>query len=120
MSQILDVLNEMRTRKLGMYVGSTSLTRLGLFLLGYEHAVCRLMPDNPDRFLADFREWIYQRFNTKDNIGWEEIILRECSDEQAAVKRFWELLDEYLGQQQRTVSAVPVGDACAPARPSKR
>src|SRR5205823_4569527 len=100
------------------FIGSTSLTKLGLFLLGYEHAVYRLMPDKPDRFLTDFREWIYRRFKTRDNISWEGVILRECADEQAAVERFWELLDEYLQQRPTPgTAAVPVSEAHGAAPP---
>lgn len=117
MSPILDVLNEMRRRKLGMYIGSTSLTRLKFFLLGYEHAVCRLQPHQPDRFLADFRKWIYQRYNTKENVGWEELILRESSDEYAAVERFWELLDEFI-QQRQPVGAGSASPAVAVPEPA--
>jgi hypothetical protein len=119
MSPILDVLIEMRSRNLGMYVGSTSLTKLGFFLLGYEHAVYRLRPGEPDKFLGGFRDWIYQRFHTTENISWEEVILRHSSSEADAVERFWNLLDEYVAVRHRAVPAATIGGSCAPARPSR-
>jgi hypothetical protein len=96
MSHILAFLNEKRTRRLGMYVGATSLSKFADFLRGYEHAVYRLLPAEADPFLGEFRDWIYQRFQTNENINWEAVILRHSADEADAVKRFWELLDEFV------------------------
>lgn len=119
MSQMLALLNEVRSHRLAMYIGTVSLGKFADFLRGYEHAVYRLMPLEKDVFLAEFSDWIYRRFQMTENISWERLILKHSADEADAVNRFWEFLDEFLEQQQRTVSAVPVGDACAPARPGK-
>src|SRR5205807_2355953 len=100
MSYILELLSEIRTRSLAIYVGETSLTRLADFLRGYEHAVYRLRPGEPDSLLAEFREWIYRRFKNTENITWEALIVRHSVNEAEAVKRFWLLLDEYLLQKQ--------------------
>ncbi len=117
MSEMLALLNEMRTRRLAMYVGTTSLTRLADFLRGYAHALYRLRPHEKDTFLSEFRDWIYQRFQTTENISWEDLVLRHSANEEDAVKRFWELLDEFVQQRgvqdaaSATATAIPAGCA---------
>ena len=103
MSPMLCLLNEMRGR-LGMFLGSTSLTKLAFFLRGYEHALSR-GDGTTDHFLADFRDWIQQRF-ADNSRSWEEIILAQAKDEQAAVQLFWQLLDEYLERKKGTRSTA--------------
>jgi hypothetical protein len=92
MSDVLTLLKEMRGR-LGMYLGSTSLSRLAAFLRGYEHA--EKLAGKEDAFLGEFRDWILQRFHTTQH-AWEDAILHHSADEQDAVNRFWSLLDEYV------------------------
>jgi hypothetical protein len=99
MSQMLALLNEMRNRPLAIYVGTTSLSRLADFLGGYAHAIYRLLPREKDTFLSEFRDWIYRRFQTNENISWEALILRHSADEEDAVRRFWVLLDDYLQER---------------------
>jgi hypothetical protein len=93
---ILPLLKEMRGR-LGKFLGRTSLPLLAAFLRGYDYAAEKLAGREPDPFLTHFRDWIQQRFQTT-RYSWEEIILRDSADEAEAVKRFWELLDEFLGE----------------------
>ena len=114
MSHMLAFLNEKRTRRLGMFVGASSLSKFADFLRGYEHAVYRLLPDEPDPFLGEFRDWICKRFQTNENIKWETVILRHSLDEEDAVKRFWELLDEFV--QRR--GGQDASSTTAPAHPS--
>jgi hypothetical protein len=94
MPAMLSLLNDMRGR-LGMFLGSTSLTKLAAFLRGYEHALLSHGMETSDHFLADFRDWVQQRFADTSR-SWEDIILSRAKDEQAAVQLFWQLLDEYL------------------------
>ena len=96
MSHILPLLNEMRGR-LGMYLGTTSITKLAAFLRGYDCAAEKLGARGGDPFLPDFRDWIHRRYETTSQ-SWEETILSRSKDEADAVRRFWELLDEYLGE----------------------
>jgi len=97
MPAMLSLLNEMRGR-LGMFLGSTSLTKFASFLRGYEHALRSRGLDTSDHFLAEFRDWIQQRFGDRSR-SWEDVILSQSKDEQAAVQTFWELLDEYVQRQ---------------------
>jgi hypothetical protein len=118
MSHLLALLNDIRAHRVALYVGETSLSKLADFLRGCEYAIDRLLPHEQDHFLADFRGWIYQRFGTTENVSWEKIILRHSPDETEAVKRFWELLDEYLRQRKKpegpsAKAAVPAPDGPA-------
>jgi hypothetical protein len=94
MSPILVLLDEMRGR-LGMFLGSTSLTKLAAFLRGFEYA---LYGEKSDRFLAEFRDWVLRRFQDTSR-SWEEAIICRSNDEHEAVRLFWELLDEYRNEQ---------------------
>jgi hypothetical protein len=93
MVDTLALLKEMRGR-LGMYVGSTSLTKLAAFLRGYDYAAEKLCGRKSDPLLAGFRDWIHQRFQDSSR-SWEDTILASSTDEADAVRRFWEMLDEY-------------------------
>ena len=105
MTQILSLLNEMRGR-LGMYVGESSLTKLAAFLRGFDHAIHQIRPEEDDRFLEQFRDWIHHRFQTTRH-SWEDTIMLQSKNEADAVKRFWELFDEYV--KKREESAVTNG-----------
>lgn len=98
MSPMLAVLDELRkSRSIAMYVGRISLSKLADFLRGYEHAITKL-GHGEDRFLADFHDWLFERFSTRENRSWEGLILDRSKDELEAVQRFWELLDEFLAR----------------------
>src|SRR5450432_1484624 len=93
MSNFQVLLGKMRGR-LGMYTGSTSITKLAAFLRGYDLALCER--GERDDLLEQFRNWIQHRFKTT-TVSWEGLILRDsANDEEAAVSRFYNLLDEYL------------------------
>jgi hypothetical protein len=95
LSHVLDLLKDMRARHLGMFIGTPSLAKLADFLRGYDHAVNQLLPTEADSLLADFRDWVHRRFRTT-KLSWEEVIRRHSASDDAAVARFWELLDEFL------------------------
>src|SRR6266852_17677 len=90
--------------RLGMYIGTPSLTRLAAFLRGYEHALQTHGISAADAFLPDFRDWIHKRFGSSQR-SWEETIVLHSTHEADAMKRFWELLDEYL--EDHKVSSPP-------------
>lgn len=99
MSPMLSLLKEMRGR-LGMYLGVSSLVRLAAFLRGYDLALHNFDSGTPDNFLPVFRDWIHQRFQSSQR-SWEETILLHSADEADALKRFWQLLDEFVQESQR-------------------
>lgn len=100
MNGLLPLLTEMRGR-LGMYLGVSSIVRLAAFLRGYEMAMERFGSGTAGSFLPAFRDWIHQRFQSCQH-SWEDTILLHSADEADAVKRFWELLDEFCIEQQKT------------------
>src|SRR5437867_3560592 len=95
MSHLLSLLDEMRHRRLAMYLGTTSVTKLAAFLRGYDYALEKHGFEKADPFLAEFRDWIHRRFQMTSQ-SWEDVILSRSADEADAVRRFWELLDEFL------------------------
>jgi hypothetical protein len=109
MSPVLSLLNEMRGR-LGMYVGSSSITLLAAFLRGYDYAVYKIGGGTFDPFLPEFREWVYQHFQS-NQYTWEETILLHSENETDAVKLFWELLDEFVKEHPQTAATTEPPDA---------
>jgi hypothetical protein len=107
---MIPLLNKMRSLP-GMYLGTPSLLRLSMFLQGYELAAAQLANRDPDPFLSDFRDWIHERYRST-TVPWEELILRESSDEADALQRFWRLFDEFVARRPK-ISPV---DGAAVAR----
>ncbi len=103
MSPMLSLLKEMRGR-LGMYLGVSSIIRLAAFLRGYELAAERFGGGH-DPLLSAFRDWIQQRYQSSQR-SWEETILLHSADEADAVKRFWQLLDEFLQERSQDTAVV--------------
>jgi hypothetical protein len=83
-----------------MYLDDPSIIRLAAFLRGYDLAAEKLGGRTPDPFEPAFRNWIYQRFQSSQ-LTWEETILLHCVNEADAMRRFWELLDEFLAERPR-------------------
>jgi hypothetical protein len=108
MSQVLSLLKEMRGR-LGMYLGVPSLVRLAAFLRGYDLAVEKVGRGAADVFLPAFRDWIHLRFQSSQR-SWEETILLHSANEADALKRFWELLDEFLQQHPQEAATIGTVD----------
>ncbi len=95
MSHVLELLQEMRRRNTGMFIGKPSIIRLRAFLDGYDLAAERLGGKAPDSILPDFCDWIHQRAVSTQH-GWEEWILQNSADDADALEKFWKLLDEFL------------------------
>ncbi len=91
MSHISALLHEMRGR-LGMYLGTTSITKLAAYLRGYDDALERLGAS--EEFLTAFGDWVQNRYSTT-KLSWEDAILAQCGNgEVEAIAKFWELVDE--------------------------
>jgi hypothetical protein len=84
--------------RLGMYLGTTSITKLAAFLRGYDYALEQSGGAGRDPLLEEFRDWIHRHFQTTRQ-SWEETILLHSADEADAVRRFWVLLDEFLAER---------------------
>lgn len=94
MSHMMTLLGAIRRRP-GMYLGKPSISRLGAYLDGYEHAAQEFGGEEPDEILPAFRDWIHERAGSTQ-YSWEETILQESTDDADAQERFWKLLDEFL------------------------
>lgn len=94
MSPVLAFLKELRPRPIGMYIGEKSITKLAMYLYGYEQAVENLTGIRDD-FLFHFREWLEIRLQDRVH-GLENSIFLKSKDEADAVDHFWRLLDEFL------------------------
>jgi hypothetical protein len=103
MSQVVDLLNEMRGR-LGMYVGTTSMTKFAAFLRGYDYALYKQGVDELNTFFGGFQDWVRNRFHDPAHT-WDNIILAHSNDETEAMERFWNLLDEYLQEHNGSPQA---------------
>lgn len=103
MSHILSLLKEMRGR-LGMFIGTPSLSRMAAFLRGYDLAMQK-SGFGADPFLPSFRDWVHKRLHTT-SLSWEDAILEKSPGEADAIKRFWGFLEEYLQEldQERCAS----------------
>ena len=110
MSHILSLLQEMRRRRTGMFIGKPSIIRLAAYLRGYEHAAQALGGEDPDSILRDFCDWIHERAGSTQ-YSWEETILQESKDDADAQERFWKLLDEFLALRGTVFGADAIGEA---------
>lgn len=91
----LDLLREIRKRP-GMYLGVESITRLDAFLGGYVYANFENGKIKRDDWIHGFQTFVDARYKNKLTIGWCDVILRREKDEAKAFRRFFQLLDEYL------------------------
>src|SRR5262249_50294148 len=95
--------------RLGVFLGGSSNIRFASFLRGYELALEKLTGTR-DPFLPNFRDWIHQRFQSSQH-RWEDTIRRHSADEADAVKRFWELLDEFVKEHPEVMAPAEPADA---------
>ncbi|KYC35143.1 hypothetical protein WA1_08225 [Scytonema hofmannii PCC 7110] len=86
----------------GMYLGTSSITRLEMILRGYTLArrEVGLAPTEQEREFEGFQPWLQQRYGIKSNQSWAKIILFNSMDEREALERFFELFEEYLNRNK--------------------
>jgi hypothetical protein len=86
----------------GMYLGTNSITNLDMVLRGYSLARrdIGLAPTEQERDFVGFQSWIQEKYGFKSNQSWAKIILFESMDEQEALKKFFELFEEYSKQNK--------------------
>ncbi|MFM7440026.1 MAG: hypothetical protein ACKO2V_15765, partial [Snowella sp.] len=84
--------------KPGLYLGSSSLSDLFIFLVGYKTARKELgIESTPaeNKFYQEFHQFIETKYNLKTANSWAKIIMLYCSDERQGFERFFQLLDEF-------------------------
>lgn len=87
-----------------MYIGSSSLKNLAMFLQGFTHAAYKV--GVRDHTLSHFQEWVEKRFDIHVSRGWWEIIEFHSGDGAEALNSFWKLFDEYLEQSSGTADRL--------------
>jgi hypothetical protein len=97
MLDLYDLLGKIKKRS-SLYLGKQSLSHLHVFLDGYTFARRQLgipLTEEEKKF-EDFQEWIEIRFNQADTQSWSRIILFYSEDESDALKRFFDLFEEFV------------------------
>lgn len=83
----------------GMYFGKPSITRLNIFIHGYNFA--HVEEGKARRIdLDEFQGFIEAIYSEKCSIGWADIILEDCGDEEEAFWKFYELYGEFERRQE--------------------
>lgn len=101
MLDLYDLLGKIKQRS-SLYLGNRSLSHLHVFLDGYTFARRQIgipITEQETKF-EEFQEWIENRFNQADTQSWSRIILFYAEDEADALKRFFDLFEEFLKSEQ--------------------
>lgn len=90
-----------------LYLGENSLTGLWHFLRGYRMAEGDHGIDDVIHLPTDIFDWVAYRLHYYDSTsGWRQMILGRVPDERAALKRFWELLDDHRARKPHVVATI--------------
>lgn len=99
MGSILDALASVRKHP-GLVLGRKSIHALDAFLAGFAFARKEDKSAGDYEFLADFNDWVRDRFGVKSNQGWARIIAFYSADENEELPLFWRLFDEFRESRQ--------------------
>lgn len=101
--RLLELIREKPT----LYLGENSLTGLWHFLRGYRMAEGDHGIDDVIQMPPDFLDWVAYRLHFYDSTsGWLRMILDRVPDERAALKRFFELLDDHRAREPHVVATI--------------
>jgi hypothetical protein len=110
MGPILDLIESIRKQP-GLMIGRKSISTLEAFLAGFAFARKDDKAAGDYEFLADFNDWVHERFGVQSTQGWARIIAFYSADENDELPLFWRLLDEYresrLAKQTRAAVKRP-------------
>lgn len=86
----------------GMYLGTSSITRLDMLLRGYSFARREVgVPSTePEREFEGFQSWVEEKYGINSGQSWSKIILFYSVDEHEALQKFFELFEEYLNMNK--------------------
>lgn len=96
-----EILKGMKKRP-GIYLGSSSITRLNMVLRGANLArrEVGVPPTEPERKFEGFQLWVQEKYGINSGQSWSKIILFYSVDEYEALQKFFELLEEYLNRNK--------------------
>ncbi|WP_298914235.1 hypothetical protein [uncultured Nostoc sp.] len=100
-----DIYNEILSglkKRPGMYLGSSSITKLDMVLRGYSLArkEVGVPPTEPEREFEEFQSWVQEKYGINSGQSWSKIILFYSVDEYEALEKFFELFEEYLNKNK--------------------
>jgi hypothetical protein len=97
MTKFYELLDRIQ-KKPGIYIDSSSISNLFMFLCGYQHARDLLeMPVTvQEEEFAEFQPWLQKRFAVNTSASWAKIILFYSTDESHAFDTFFDLLAEFI------------------------
>ncbi|MGB1249874.1 MAG: hypothetical protein ACPG8W_04525, partial [Candidatus Promineifilaceae bacterium] len=100
MDTFLDLLRGIQKRP-AMYIGSTSIHDLQMFLEGYLFSRHQLGIEKTktEKQFENFQKWVEEKYSIKASRSWSHIIMFFSSTPQDSFKRFYQLLDEFLEQE---------------------
>ena len=101
MELIYKMFEQLRTVP-GMYLGKKSISRLYVFITGYVYAQFEFNDRYQTSFFDEFTSFVRKNHNNSGSKSWITLILEAASgDEEKAVDIFYELLDEFLIEQNQ-------------------
>ncbi|AFY41198.1 hypothetical protein [Nostoc sp. PCC 7107] len=82
----------------GMFLGSSSITKLDMVLRGASLArrEAGVAPTKSEKSFEGFQSWIQEKYGIKTGQSWAKIILFYSIDEYEALQKFFELYEEYI------------------------
>ncbi len=94
-----ELIRKIRKRP-ALYLGKPSIDHLQVFLDGYTFARRELgVPlSQEEEYFEKFQEWIESKYNLPDTQSWMKIILFYSADERDALERFFNLFEEFIGE----------------------
>ena len=97
MNALFNLLEKIKTQP-SLYLGTTSISSLRMFILGYRFSRSELGIANTQAesdFYKNFQPWLQNHLSIHTVNAWDKIILLTCIDEKAAFDYFFQLLDEF-------------------------
>jgi hypothetical protein len=93
-------------KKCGMYIGQPSIIRFAAFLLGYFYAFDVQNIEHEEyteagKRLYNFNKWLAIKYNIKDMLGWDSILLQVTENDKKAWELFWKEWDEFSSLEQK-------------------
>jgi hypothetical protein len=86
------------SQRTAMYIGRNNILHLQVFIDGWCFRDIETIEDL--HLLSEFQEWIATYFEITSTQNWAAIILFHSTDEQHALKQFFELFNEFLEETE--------------------
>ena len=109
MSTLFNLLQKIQTKP-GLYIGTTSITNLRMFIVGYRFARSEMGLTNTEAesdFYKNFQPWLQNRLSIHTVGAWDKLISLTCIDQTAAFNYFFQLLDEFV-QRDKSRDVDPI------------